>query len=154
MSCAVSSISTTQSLHESLCHPGVTRLYRFIRSRSLPFSLEEVQKVCSFCPVCSELKRQFFEAEDRTLIKATQPFKRLCVDFKGLLPKCASNNSYILTVVDEYSRFTFAFLCKDMTSETIIHCFNELLSLFGMPSYVHSDRGPSFMSLQLRTYLP
>ena len=153
VSCALSSISSIQSLHESLCHPGVTRLYHFIRSRNLPFSLEEVRKVCSSCPICSELKPQFFKAEDRTLIKATQPFERLCVDFKGPLPKGASNNSYMLTVVDEYSRFPFAFPCKDMTSETIIRCFNELFSLFGMPSYVHSDRGPSFMTLRLRTYL-
>ena len=27
------------SLHNSLCHPGVTRLYHFVRQKNLPFPL-------------------------------------------------------------------------------------------------------------------
>lgn len=34
--------------------------------------------------------------------------KRVSIDFKGPLPT-ASRNSYLLTVVDEYSRFPSAF---------------------------------------------
>jgi hypothetical protein len=31
------------NLHESLCHPGVTRLYHFVWSKNLPYSLEELR---------------------------------------------------------------------------------------------------------------
>ena len=40
-----------------------------------------------------------------------------------------------------------------MTTETIIQCLTLLFSIFGMPSYCHSDRGPSFMSQELRQFL-
>ncbi|KFD61555.1 hypothetical protein M514_26243 [Trichuris suis] len=32
-------------LHECLCHPGVTRLYHFVRSKNWPYSVDEVRRV-------------------------------------------------------------------------------------------------------------
>lgn len=40
-----------------------------------------------------------------------------------------------------------------MTSSTVIKCFNQLSYLFGMPSYVHSDRASDFISSEIRDYL-
>lgn len=139
-------------LHESLCHPGVTRLYHFVRSKNLPYSLDEIRKITSSCKICSECKPQFYRPERIHLIKATKPFERLNVDFKGPLPS-SDKNRYFLHVIDEFSRFPFVFPCPDITAGTIIKCFTALFSLFGMPCYVHSDRGASFMSKELRTFL-
>ena len=36
-------------LHEALCHPGVTRLNHFVRTKNLPYSLDEVKCVTSQC---------------------------------------------------------------------------------------------------------
>lgn len=46
-------------IHSALCHPGVTRMLHFVRSKNLPYSTEEVKKVCSSCRICAELKPQF-----------------------------------------------------------------------------------------------
>ena len=59
----------------------------------------------------------------------------------------------MLTVVDEYSRFPFAFPCKDARSQTVISCLSQMFSTFGMPNFVHSDRGASFMSHEFKTHL-
>ena len=119
ISCAIdNNIETLRGIHNSLCHPGVTRMVHFIRSRNLPYSIEEVKRMTTSCPVCLELKPIFHKSRG-TLIKATQPFERLSVDFKGPLPT-TSTNKYLLTIVDEYSRFPFAFPCKDMLVPTII----------------------------------
>ena len=40
-----------------------------------------------------------------------------------------------------------------MTSSTVIKSFCQLFALFGMPSYIHSDRGMSFMSEELESFL-
>ena len=40
-----------------------------------------------------------------------------------------------------------------MTSSTVIKCFNQLFALFGMPSFVHNDRAPDFLSAEVRDYL-
>ena len=150
---ATYSLDALKTLHESLCHPGVTRLSHFIRSKNLPYSMEDIRKVTSNCRICCELKPQFFKSKEPTsLIKATQPFERLNVDFKGPVPSI-SKNTYILIIVDEYSRFVFAYPCTNVSAPTIIKCFSNLFSMFGTPSYIHSDRGSSFLSQELRSFL-
>ena len=132
-------------LHDSLCHPGVTRMLHFVRSRNLAFSVEDIKRMISQCRVCAEIKPRFFRPPDGILIKATQPFERLSVYFKGPLPS-ASRNKYLFTVIDEYSRFPFGFPCSDMSLQTVINCLISLFSAFGMPHYIHSDRGSAFIS--------
>ena len=147
-----SSLDRLKFMHDEMCHPGVTRLSHFIRSRNLPYSVEDIKKVISACRVCSELKPRFFKPINPPLIKATQPMERLGLDFKGPLPS-ATQNKYLLVIVDEYSWFPFGFPCKDMTSSAVIKHLTELFSLFGITSYVHSDNGPSLISDELRDYL-
>ena len=150
--CASAQDDQLQALHDDLCHPGVTRLFHFTRTHHLPFSVEEVRTMTRNCRVCAECKPNFYRPDKAHLIKATRPFERLSLDFKGPLPS-TNRNTYFLSVVDEYSRFPFAVPCPDMTSATVIKALQDLFTLFGYPDYVHSDRGSSFMSEELRRYL-
>ena len=45
--CFTINIDSLKSLHDQLCHPGVSRLSHFVRSRNLPFSVEEIKRVTS-----------------------------------------------------------------------------------------------------------
>ena len=146
------SIDKLKQLHNSLCHPGITRMCHFVRSKNLPYSVEDVRKINSACRQCAEVKPRFYKPPPAHLIKATQPFERLNLDFKGPLPS-TNRNKYFLHVVDEFSRFDFAFPVSDMTTTTVINCLCSLFSIFSLPSYVHSDRGSSFMSAELRQFL-
>ena len=132
MFCAAVNANTLQDLHNLLCHPGITRMMHFIRPLNLPYSLDDVKRMTSTCRVCLELKSQFCQSKGY-LIKATQPLERLNIGFKGQLPT-VSRNKYLLTIVDEYSRFPFAFACTDIASATVIKCFNQLFSIIGMPA--------------------
>jgi hypothetical protein len=149
---ALSQNKSLAQLHEELCHPGIIRLSHFVRNRNLPYSMEDIKCVISQCRACSELKPRFFKPQNPPLIKATQPFERLSMDFKGPLPS-ASRNKYILTIVDEYSRFPFAYACPNMESSTVIKCLTQLFSIFGMPNYIHNDRGPSLVSVETEQFL-
>lgn len=152
--CAASlSVSHLKEIHDSLIHPGVQRLLHFIRARNLPYTIEEVRKVTSACQVCAKLKPQFYKTDPTPLIRANAPFERLSIDFKGPLPMSVNGNSYLLTMVDEYSRFPFAFPCRNTSSQTVIELLTQLFSVFGLPTYIHSDRGSSFMSVELRNFL-
>ena len=136
-------------LHDALCHPGITRFYHFVKSQNLSLTLDEVRSTVREWGTCAKLKPQFFKPPKTPLIKATQAFERLSLDFKGPLPT-DSKNRYILTVVDQFSRFPFAIPCEDISSKTVISCLIQIFSSFGMPSCVHSDRGQSFMCHELR----
>ena len=151
-SLGTSSYSKLAELHDLLCHPGVARLSHFVRARNLPYSVEDVKKVTQACTVCAHVKPKFFRPPEESLVRATRPFERLSIDFKGPLPTL-SKNKYILTIVDEYSRFPFAYPCAEQTTDTVISCLNNLFSIFGMPSFIHSDRGAAFMADAFKSYL-
>ena len=91
-----------KDIHDALCHPGTTRMIHFVRSKNLPYSIDEIKKICRDCSICAKIKPQYYKPTETTLIKATKPFERLNIDFKGLLPS-DSKNKYILTIMDEYS---------------------------------------------------
>ena len=59
--CATVTISesTLEAIHKELCCPGVTRLWHFVRSKNLPYSLDDVKLCCSNCVTCSEIKSPF-----------------------------------------------------------------------------------------------
>lgn len=149
--CAYMNISKLKELHNALCHPGVTRMYHWVRSKNLPYSANDIKKMTASCPTCAEIKPRFLKIKGH-LIKAMAPLERINIDFKGPLPSNTSNK-YILTIIDEYSRFPFAYPCKDMTSATVINCLKDLFLTFGQPLYIHSDRGSSFMSEEFMSFL-
>ena len=121
------------------------------RSKNLPFSLEEIKRTVNCYGNCCESKPKFYCSKKAHLIKAIKPFERINIDFKGPLPS-NNKNKYFLNVIDEYSRFPFVFPCADVSTPSVIRCLSTLFSLFGLPAYVHSDRGSSFMSHELRDF--
>ena len=97
------------------------------------FSVEEVKRMTNACVTCNECKPRFYKPVTTPLIKATQPFERLNLDFKGPLPS-TSPHRYLLDIVDEYSRFPFAFPSKDVSTPSVIKCLTQLFSIFGLYS--------------------
>ena len=77
--------------------------------------------MCTACTVCARWKKQ----------DATQPIERLGIDFKGSL-RSTSKNHYLLTVIDEYLRFPFAFTCTSTNTDSVIESLNQIFIVFGM----------------------
>ena len=86
------------------------------------------------------------------IIKPTRPMERLSIYFKGPLPS-ASRNKCLLTVVDEYSRFPFAYPCPSPSAPCVMKCLDQIFALYGAAEFIHSDRGPLFISRELKSYL-
>ena len=127
-------------------------MYHFVKSKNLPYSLNDIRKMTSAFKICYEIKPRFFTPVSTPLIEATQPMERLSIDFKGPMPS-RTKNKYKLTVVDEYSLYPFAFACSYIDSKTVISCLSQIFTLCGACSYVHSDQAKSFMSSELVSYL-
>ena len=139
-------------IHAQLCHPGVTRLFRFVKTKNLPYYTDEVKKVCSNCRICAELKPKFYKPDSSTLIWSIRPMERVNIDFKGPLHS-VSRNKYLLTVIDEYSHFPFVILYPDVSASSVIKCLDSVFALCGTPRFVHLDRKSAFISAELTSYL-
>ena len=149
----VSAAISLKSLHDSLCHPGITRMWHYVKTKNLPHSFEEVKAMVKSCKDCAEVKTSFYKPEaPQHLIKATQPFERVSIEFKGPVAS-VTKNKYLLVIVDEFSRFPFVYPCVDMKASTIIEKLCNLFSLFGFPGYVRTDQGSNFMSSELKGWL-
>ena len=152
MYCAQISLNQLNEVHSNLCHPGVTRMYHYVCAKNLPYSLDEIRKMTASCKICAEVKPRFYKPSKMHVIKATRPIERLSIDFKSLIENLNRNN-YMLTVIDEYSRFLFAFPCSNINAEIINKCLTQLFSLFGLCSCIHSNRGSAFMSKEFIAFL-
>ena len=127
-----------EKLHKDLGCPGVTRLFHQVKIRNLPYSLADASKVCKSCLSCSELKPKFYKLTPGKWIRATQPFERIAVDFKGPLHKSkTSKNRFILTIVDGFSRFPWTFPSKGASSSTAIKIYHEMFATFGTENTIH-----------------
>nr|XP_039262013.1 uncharacterized protein LOC120338143 [Styela clava] len=152
ISCALPSTNILTKLHDALCHPGISIFAHFVRVRNLPYSTEDVKRTVLNCRVCREIKPKYYRPEAGTLVKATQPFERLSIDFKGPLPS-NNRNKYFLCVIDEFSRFPFAIPTPDVSTASVIKSLTPLFAVFGMPAYIHTDRGSAFMSCEFKRFL-
>ena len=53
---AASSMEELKSIHNSLIHPGVQRIWHFVRSQNMPYSINEVRCVIPECTTCAKIK--------------------------------------------------------------------------------------------------
>ena len=147
------SLKSLDQLHKALCHPGITRMFHYVKIKNLSFSFDDVKNVVKACTDCSEVKIKFLKPKDNfNLIKATKPFERISLDFKGPLPT-TSGNKYMLVIIDEYLRLPFVYACKNLKASTIIEKLTDLFCMFGLPSYVHTDQGTNFMFYKFKSWL-
>ena len=79
---------------------GGTHFHHYMQVRNLPYSIDEVRNVLSKYQLCSELKPNFYKPPAAQVVKATQPFERLSINFKRPLPS-TDNKRFLLTIVDE-----------------------------------------------------
>ena len=59
----------------------------------------------------------------------------------------------IYEVCQKYSRFPWAFSCKDQSAYTVKDCLIKSMSGGGAPGYNHSDRGSDFMFKSMKEFL-
>lgn len=79
----------------------------------------------------------------------TRPWKKIAMDVVQPLPgltRTTKGNRFILTIMDQGSRYPEAFALRRVTAPDIARCLTELFSRFGLPEEILSDNGPNLTS--------
>lgn len=80
-------------------------------------------------------------------IQVSGPWEMLGVDLMGPFPRSSRGNTYLLVFVDYYSRWVEMFPLRKATAEIISqHLVKEIVTRWGVPTYLLSDQGPQFLS--------
>ena len=78
---------------------------------------------------------------------AGAPMERVHLDLLGPLPVTKRNNSYILMMVDQFTKWVECIPLPNQTAEvTAQAAVNEFFSRFGFPFQILTDRGTNFES--------
>ena len=84
-------------------------------------------------------------------IWATAPLELLHVHFtsleKDIDPKKATTSLNVLMVMNHFTRYSMAFHCPDQKANTMTKIlYNQFISVFGVPQWIHSNRGANIRS--------
>ena len=141
-----------KSYHDCLAgggHQGFERTYAAIRNKYYwPRMYEDIRQYVKTCEICQQSKRAF-NAKPPPL--QPQPvddvFSRWHMDILSGLPTTKEKYKHVLLVVDSYSKWCECFpLRTQEATEVAAVLFREIISRYGSPRSLVSDRGRNFMS--------
>jgi len=120
----------------------------YIRSRF--YWPEYLQDVDCLLKACTECQGRGTKGTNRAPLQRYDvgvPFQRLCVDVMGPYRVTSNGNRYLITVLDQFTKWPEALPVPNVRSETIASTLlYQGFSRFGMPLEIHSDRAPNFSS--------
>ena len=143
--------------HRSAGHPGLRRTIERIRQNFFwPYMISDITTKLEVCGVCQRKRpkpppQRQFQAD----MRVGNPHTKISLDLIGpLIASGQDDNKYILTILDNFTRFFVAVPIPDKNASTVAKAFlDHYLSKFGPPLSVLTDNGKEFSNRLLREVL-
>jgi hypothetical protein len=85
--------------------------------------------------------------------KGDQPFHTMHMDHLGPFVRSKQGNTYILAIIDGFSKFIYIKAVKNLKTKTTVRILQEIFDTIGAPKVIISDRGTSFTSSSFKKYV-
>ena len=134
-----------RTAHNRFGHFGINGLFYMLQSRCWwPKMYEDVRQFVSTCETCQLFGRGPKLPPTEKSTWAPKIFETIALDFVGPFEETKRGNRFILTAIDEHSRFPFARPCRQRSAEEARSFLLEVVSLVGIPQYVLTDNDTCF----------
>ena len=99
------------------------------------------------CATCSVNKGGLMPRKALQTYQAGEPNERVHLDFLGPFETSLRGNKYILSIVDQFTRWIEIYPLPEQSAATTANVFLEgWICRFGVPKIVHTDQGRNFTS--------
>ncbi|EFO90955.1 hypothetical protein CRE_29046 [Caenorhabditis remanei] len=151
----------TRKIHASIfenAHLGSERTEKKVREVAIWQGMtKDIRRIVEGCTTCQKNKDTIqtrIQAKLGKFPEASAPFQRVHADYVGPLPETTRRNKYIAVFVCAFSKFIIAEPVIDQTAETLCNVFTDrVVSRFGAPKLLVTDRGTNFMSKKFEDLL-
>lgn len=149
--CPIKQKQIIQHFHDSNIggHQGINKTVERIQRNyvwsNLRNSVEKYIKSCELCQKCKPSKR--INMPMQLVDVAKYPFFRLFLDVVGPLEITLTGYKYILSIMDDLSRYFNAYPMKTQDAATLCQIFiNNILAHHKTPKIIVTDNGSNFTS--------
>lgn len=141
-------LSVMQAYHDDFAHQGFDRCYAVLNLKYYwPKMYTDVYNYVTSCTRCQLARKGPTSSSPLHPLPVEGLFHRFHVDFIGPLKESKSGFKYIFVMTDSFSKWVEARPTKDQSARTAAQIlFEEVISRFGAPRTLVSDRGSAFMS--------
>lgn len=130
-------------------HQGIVRTFKRIRQYYyFPRMFSQIEKFIKSCEHCQKNKSG---RENKLPMEITPtsktPFNRIALDIVGPFLSTYNNNTCILTMQDDLTKYSIAVALPNSKAETIAEAFvNHFVCIYGTPYAILTDQGSDFLS--------
>lgn len=135
--------------HDDVGHFGFDKTFSRIReSYWFPKMRRFIKKYVNACLECAHHKAQGGPktGELHPIPKLEIPFHTIHADHLGPFVRSKRGNSYLLVIVDGFTKFANITAVRNTQSNTTIRVLRDHISYFGTPTRLITDRGSCFTS--------
>lgn len=149
-------LDLVNKIHCGHGHLGVDGTYNLVKERAWWPGMQA--NIRAWLPACDTCQRNVKDhgkpKEALHPLPLVGPFQRWSMDFIGRLPLSSNGNRWIITAIDHGTRWPVARAVPEATTlEVAKFLYETILTCFGCPVEVLTDRGSNFMSEVLGKYL-
>ncbi|KAL0901247.1 hypothetical protein ABMA27_006539 [Loxostege sticticalis] len=114
-----------------------------------------VRKYVRACIPCAYAKEPAGKKQGllHPIPKPNVPFECVHIDHVGPFTRSKTGNTYILGIVDAFTKFIVLRAVRNTKSRTSIQVLRDFIGLFGSPKVIVSDRGTSFTSDEFKRFV-
>ena len=129
-------------------HFGVKKTFARINLHFLwPRMWGDVKQFIRSCEGCQKAARNSnSRAPLQPLPCVGEPFEKVAFDMVGPLPRTASGNRYILTMMCLFTKYPEAIPLRRVDNITVLEAILEIFARHGVPKTIRTDQGTVFMS--------
>lgn len=141
--------------HDCIGHPGLKRCERIIKDTFwFPGMTRFIRKYVHACLDCVYKRNQYGRPEGKLhpIEKVPEPLHTLHIDHLGPFCKSRAGNSYLLMIVDSFTKFVWAIPVKTTKAREVLKSLADTFSLFGYPKRIVSDSGACFKSKSFKEF--